>query len=58
MVALVNIIVITMTWGLNCEGEKDLAGSRMSAVFFHMGDWEDNGAIYRSEASRKRSCVS
>lgn len=54
--ALVNIIAITIIWGLQCEGAKDVAGSRV-VVFSRVGDWEgDDDAIYRSEAARKCSC--
>lgn len=33
MAALVNIIASATTWGLNCEGVKDVAGSRVVCVF-------------------------
>lgn len=50
-VALVNIVVITVTWGLNCEGEG--CGR---VVFSPVSNWEGNGTTYRRGSQEGGLC--
>lgn len=56
MVASINILVITVTWGLNCEGVKDLAGPKM-VVFSCEGDLEENGTFTEVGQQEKKLSV-